>query len=87
MRDFHKQMLEMATQRLASVDPEDREGRDITGVSMAVDPMRVRVAKRKIAKFRKELMKYLEKGHRTEVYHLGIQLFPLTDRDVGRARK
>lgn len=77
-RRFHGEMIDKAKRSLQSAMPRDYEGRDITGITMAVDPARLKTAKRRIATFRRQIMTYLSRGELKEVYQLNIQLFPLS---------
>jgi hypothetical protein len=54
------------------------ESRDVTSITLAVDPGKLRLASEAIKRFRRELAGLLETGQRTEVYHLNIQLIPIT---------
>lgn len=56
----------------------DIKDHDITSMTIAVDKTKIEVAKKKIAKFRRSLTKYLETGHKTEVYTFNVQLFPVS---------
>jgi uncharacterized protein (TIGR02147 family) len=78
VRAYHRQMIGKALESLQSAAPADREARDITGVVLPVDPRRLPEAKRRIARFRLALMKFLSEGESSELYHLNLQLFPLT---------
>lgn len=59
------------------------EARDITGMTMAINPRKLPEAKRMIASFRRRLCNLLEKdtSELSEVYRLNIQLFPLSNSD------
>jgi uncharacterized protein (TIGR02147 family) len=48
------------------------------GMTMAVDPLKIAEANQRIHQFMEEICDFLEAGNRTEVYQLGIQIFPLT---------
>ena len=73
IRHSHRQYLSQAEN---SLDQVDLLLRDVTSICMAIDPKKLPQAKRKIAKFRRDLCAYLGKGKLTEVYRLNIQLFP-----------
>jgi uncharacterized protein (TIGR02147 family) len=75
LRRFHTQVLEMA---IASIEKSGIEERDVTSMTMAVNVARLPEAKKKILRFRRSLCKFLEKGERSRVYNLAIQLYPLT---------
>lgn len=74
LRKHQRQMLEKA---LFSLDNDSIEDRSITSLTMAVDPSRIAPARKMIEDFSRELCDFLEGGHRTQVYQLGINLFPL----------
>lgn len=76
LRKGHKGILQRAIDSLEAVDVE---WRDITNITMAINPENLREAKTMIARFRRKMSKILENGKgRTEVYTLAVQLFPLT---------
>lgn len=54
------------------------ELRDVTSLTLAIDPRKLEEAKLHIRRFRKQMEKLLEKGRKTEVYRLNIQLLPLS---------
>jgi uncharacterized protein (TIGR02147 family) len=78
VRQFHRQMIEKALAILESPDPNDFNSRDITGSTIATNPVQIAGAKRMITKFRKRLMQHLSQGKATELYQVNIQLFDLT---------
>lgn len=75
LKASHKQTLEQAIESLESVDVL---ARDITSMSMAIDPKRLPEAKKMIRDFRRKLAHFLEQGDRAEVYNLNIQVVPIT---------
>lgn len=74
LRRRQKQWLEMAT---ASLENDDISFRNHTSMTMAIDPKLIPEAKKMISEFNKKLCAFLEQGDRTQVYDLGIALFPL----------
>lgn len=74
LKKFHSQQLDLAKESLLHVPVALR---DITSITMAIDPRRLQLAKEKIAQFRSLLCELLEGVEQTEVYLLSIQLFPL----------
>ena len=84
IRKYHKSMINRALIALESADPDDFAGRDITGVTIPIDPSLIPEARERISKFRKSLWKFLSSGEHTELYQLNIQLVPLTRRKIGR---
>jgi uncharacterized protein (TIGR02147 family) len=78
MRDFQEQMIDKAREALQSPSPEDFAARDISGVSMAIDPARLPEAKLRIQRFRRDMLEFLEEGESTELYRMNVQLFRLS---------
>lgn len=76
---FHREMIYKAFKTLEKKTSEDFEARDITGITVAIDPKRIPEAKKRIQKFRNQLADFLSKGEPSEVYQLNVQLFALTD--------
>lgn len=75
IRNFHRQMLKKA---LAAIENQDPIDRDISGITMAIDPSKIPQAKKMIAEFRRELMTMLEASENpTALYHFSAQLFRL----------
>lgn len=79
IKKFHAQNLEKA--KLA-LQQQQLSSRDFSGITMAINPKMIPKAKKKMAKYRRELMKILETGTRTSVYQLSFQLFRV-DQDLG----
>jgi uncharacterized protein (TIGR02147 family) len=75
LKKHHDQSLDLAKESLFR---DDVSIRDFTTVTMAIDPKKLSMAKERIRKFEDELSDLLESGHRTEVYRLSMQLFPLS---------
>lgn len=78
LRRSHRQSLEQA---IASLEDTPLEERDITSMTMAIDPKKIPLAKELIRKFRFDLAVLLETGKRTEVYNLNLQLVPVTKKE------
>jgi hypothetical protein len=74
-RQFQKSVLEKALEAIAQCPPEEK---DITSITMAIDVNLLGQAKEKIKKFRRELCCFLEDGEQSRVYHLAIQLYPIS---------
>jgi uncharacterized protein (TIGR02147 family) len=75
LRISHKQSLHQAAEALDSVSVLLR---DISSITMAVNPDTIGDAKKMIKKFRRQLSFLMESGKKTEVYNLNIQLVPVT---------
>lgn len=76
LRKLAKQYLEKS---IAALEDQPREERDITNITMSIDPTRIPEAKKMIADFRRKLCAFLEQGERTEVYVLSPALIKLTN--------
>lgn len=57
---------------------DDLETRDFNSLTIAVNPDKIPEAKKIIRKFLDEIDVLLGQGEKKEVYHLAIQMFPLT---------
>jgi uncharacterized protein (TIGR02147 family) len=75
LRKFNRQLLEKAAE---SLEEQSIEERDITTITMAIDPERLTEAKKMIAQFRRKICQFLEQGNRTEVYSFVPALFRLS---------
>lgn len=75
-KKLQRQILELS---LKALDTVPIEKRDHTSMTMAVNPKDLPEARARIKKFRRELCAYLERNEKpTEIYQLGIGLFPVT---------
>ncbi len=81
LRRFHKQNLARAAE---TIETRAVEERDISAITMAIDPTRLVLAKKIILRFRRQMAKLLENGSKTEVYNLSILLMPLTQPEKSR---
>ncbi len=71
---YQRQVLEKA---LVSLYEDPFERREVTSVTMAINPKNVAYARKEIKKFLFDLMTRLEeKGYRSEVYNLSMQIYP-----------
>ena len=75
LQTYHKQNLEVAKR---SIDEVAVEYRDISAVTIAINPAQLSEAKKNIQQFRIKMARLLACDHPTEVYTLAIQLFPVT---------
>lgn len=76
--ESHSEILDMAKEKLLTV-PLSKRG--YFSETMAIDVDKLDEAKDLIRDFKDKLATFLEKENATEVYNLGIQLFPLTKVD------
>jgi uncharacterized protein (TIGR02147 family) len=79
LRQAHKKVLQDAAD---SLDEVAVELRDVTSMTMAIDPRKIPEAKARIREFRRSLSEFLESDIRTEVYRINIQLMPVTKKRV-----
>ncbi len=74
IQEAHEETASLAIHSLKR-DPVDQ--RDLSSVTMAIDPLKLPKAKEAIRKFQNEISSLLEDGKQTSVYRLSVQLFPL----------
>lgn len=74
-KEYQRKVIEMA---LKAVDNCPAERKDITSMTIAADSSKLPEAKERLKKFRRELCAFLEDGEKDSVYHLGLQLYPVT---------
>ncbi len=75
LRKLAKGLLEKA---IDSLETQSIEERDVTNITMAIDPLLLPEAKKMIADFRRKLCAHLEQGNRTDVYTFAPSLFRIT---------
>ena len=75
IRKNHFQSLELAKK---SLETDDVDSRDFSGVTMAINPQKIPEAKNMIKEFRRILCDFLEDGDQKEIYRLNVQLFGLS---------
>ena len=78
LRKSHKESILQAAETLDNVPVDER---DITSMTMAIDPAKLPLAKKLIRDFRYRLADLLECGARTEVYNLNVQLVPVSKKE------
>ena len=78
----HLEELELAKEKLLTVD---KEMRDFSSSTFAVDPEKITEAKTIIREFRQKMNALLKTGEKEDVYLLAIQFFPLSDVEPKRA--
>lgn len=76
IRNYHRQMLEKA---LVSLENDSVSDRDITGISLAMDPADLPAVREEIRKFQDKLVAKYTRGRKTEILHLQTALFRLTE--------
>jgi uncharacterized protein (TIGR02147 family) len=72
LRKLAKQLLEKA---IESLETQSIDERDVTNITMAIDPALLPEAKKMISDFRRKLCGFLEQGNRSEVYVFAPALF------------
>lgn len=72
---YHKQNLQLAADKLDQVPPELRE---YCTMSIPLNPKKIKAAKAMLRKFREEFSEEISQGHKSELYNLCIQFFPVT---------
>lgn len=75
VRRYHKQSLQIAAGKLDDVEPDLRE---FVSITLPLNRQKLKAAKNMIRKFKDEFQREFDRGPKTEVYTLAIQLFPLT---------
>jgi uncharacterized protein (TIGR02147 family) len=78
LREHARQVLGKA---ILSLDEQEQSERDITSMTMAIDPKLLPEAKKMILQFRRKLCKFLESGNQSEVYIFTPALFRLTKKE------
>lgn len=86
VRNFHKQMLQKASEELDRTSKADFEARSISAVTMAIKPEKIKKAQKLINDFKAKMASVLTKGGGEEVYQLNVQFFPLTRASSGKAK-
>lgn len=77
LQNWHHQVIELALRSISATPVPER---DLSCITMAVDESRIPEAKKKIARFRRQMCQFMEEGPRTRVYNLAIQLYPLSSK-------
>jgi uncharacterized protein (TIGR02147 family) len=78
LRQFHAQELELAKR---SLEEDPVEIRDITSMTVAIDPAKIEEARKAIRDFQDRICALVGTEPRTEVYKLCVQFFPITGED------
>lgn len=76
---FKKLEKSILNQAIGALDTTEIHLRDQSSITMCINPKKIKKAKEKIKKFRRELMQFLEKGSgKTAIYQLSVSLFPVS---------
>jgi uncharacterized protein (TIGR02147 family) len=76
IRNYHRQVLQIAAKSLDDVPPEDR---DISSLTVALDDAAIEDIRTMTREFRKAIQKRIDRvSDASRVYHINIQLVPVT---------
>jgi uncharacterized protein (TIGR02147 family) len=78
VRQFHSQMIDKAKDALQDAGDRAFENREISGITIALNPAKIPLARKRIVEFQEELAALLTDDDCTEVHQLNVQFFPLT---------
>lgn len=80
LKEYQRQVI---TKAMSAIDDCPQEKKDITGITIAANSKTLAAAKEKIKRFRRDLCRFMEEqGEQDSVYHLTIQLYPVTKFDL-----
>lgn len=74
LRECHRQFM---LQAMRSLELDERETREISGMTMTVSAERLALAKKAISDFQTRLVQLMGDGKQDGVYRLNVQFFPL----------
>lgn len=77
LRQHAKQIL---TKGISALDEQNQNERDISSMTMAIDPDLLPEAKKMIKNFRRKLCAFLESGKRSEIYVFAPALFRVSNK-------
>jgi uncharacterized protein (TIGR02147 family) len=75
LKNLQKQVIQMSADAIEMIPQGEK---DITSMTMAIDVNKIDEARKLIAKFRRDLSQFMEDGPQSRVFHLGIQLYPVS---------
>jgi uncharacterized protein (TIGR02147 family) len=75
LKQLQRHVLQKALDAIDLTPPNEK---DITSMTMAIDVKKIPEAKKLIKKFRRELCAFLEDGDQSQVFNLGVQLYPVS---------
>ena len=86
-RTYYQKMMQKAWENLESNVERDVQLRDMSALTVPIDPALIPAVKEKIKKFTMSLWKFMRSGENIELFQLNVQLFPLTvpDTDLGKS--
>jgi uncharacterized protein (TIGR02147 family) len=74
-KNLQKQVI---TKALKAVDDVEQEEKDITSMTMSIDPRNLDRARELTKQYRRDMCALLEEGEQSQVYNLAIQLYPVS---------
>ena len=80
VREFHSQMIDKAKDALKKTEQEAFEARYIAGSTIAIDRAKLPELKERLQKFQIEIAELAKSNQYTDVYHLNLHLFPITNK-------
>jgi len=84
-REFHSQMIEKAQKVLMKTAQSDYDSRLVAGTTMAVNSARIKEARERMNRFRREMLDFLTEGECDELYQFNMQFFMLTKKPCATA--
>jgi uncharacterized protein (TIGR02147 family) len=84
LKASHQDTLVLSQQKLKEVPVELR---DFSSLTVAIDLEKLTEAKTIIREFRQKMGELLKTGHKTDVYQLAVQFFPLTQATVNPVKR
>lgn len=80
IRAFHKQMIQKAIEELQNADHERFVRREISSLTLAIDPSEFAYVKKEFKKFKDKLAKHFQNKPKKDLYQFNFQFFPLTQK-------
>lgn len=76
-KEYQRQVVQLG---LSAIDDCESFKKEICSITIAANPAKLELAREKIKQFRRDMCALMEDGQSEEVYHLAIQLYPVTNR-------
>lgn len=76
IKHYHYQTLEKSEEALTSIEPELR---DFSSILLKVNPKNIKKVKEMIRQFQDQISEMVEEDDPSEVYHLNVHLYPVTN--------
>ena len=84
VRKYHKDVSILAQ---SAVDAQTVQEREFQSFALAIDPQDIPLAKEMIRKFRVQLSQALQKSTASQIYHVNLQFFRLTESHLEKSRQ